>query len=124
MSREIKVNKDGHPTNLDDLRYMNERNQVPQDLLDEIDDEDLQKLMRGEKVKIKGFSGKSAAEDELEEKYKDQAERDGYDKWKEDRLRAEVATRTNAVGEPLTLEGGKKELIERLRENDRMTTNA
>lgn len=102
MSRQIE----GKPKNLDDLRYMAERGQLPEGM--NVDDDDLQKLMRGEKVKIKGL-GKSDGTSE---------EAPNYSKLNKDELVAEVASRVDSGGQPLSTDGTKDELIARLEEND------
>lgn len=103
MSREVPAN----PKTLDDLRYLAERNALPAELKESIDDEHLQKLLRGEKVKIKGF-GKQGAEDEEDE----------YDGMKKDELVAELASRVDSDGNPLSTSGTNKEMADRLREHD------
>ena len=102
MSREV-----GEIKTLDDLRYKVEHNTLTEDERAKYDDEDLQKLIRGEKVKIKGL-GKSGADDEGDE----------YDNMKKEELVAEIASRVDADGNPLSTSGTNKELAERLREND------
>jgi hypothetical protein len=106
VSREVPAT----PKTLDDLRYMVEHNTLPADVRAEIDDEDLQKLIRGEKVKIKGF-GKANASDDGEDE-------DPYDKMDKKELTAELASRVDSEGQPLSTSGTNAEMAQRLRDHD------
>lgn len=108
MSREIDT-----PKTIEDLRYLSERGLLPSDIKDKISDEDLQKLHRGEKVKIKGF-GKQGGSDAAD----DAGAEDDYDNLTVDQLDAELASRVDDEGEPLSLKGNKADKVARLREND------
>jgi hypothetical protein len=104
VSREV-----GKPETLEDVRYLAERDILPDDVRDEVGEEALGKLLRNEKVKVKGY-GKSVGE-EVEEAV-------DYEAMTVDELRAELASRTDEAGEPLNIEGRKSDLVARLREND------
>jgi len=105
MSREVKEIK-----TLDDLRYKADHNLLTEDERAEYDDEDIQKLLRGEKVKFKGL-GKQGYDD-------GEDEGDQYDGMSKKELTAELASRVDENGDPLSTSGTNKEMAERLREND------
>jgi hypothetical protein len=97
---------------LDDLRYKVDHNLLTEDEKAEYDDEDLQKLVRGEKVKIKGLGKQSAGE-----------ESNGgsdYAGMKKEDLQAELATRVDENDQPYQLTGTNDELIKRLEANDEL----
>lgn len=104
MSREVPT----PPKTLEDLRYHVEHNTLDAETRSQIDDEDLQKLVRGEKVKIKGF-GKQGDDD---------AEKDEYDAMDKKELTAELASRVDKDGNPLPVSGTNAEMADRLRASD------
>lgn len=107
MSREIDV-----PQDLDDVRYLAERGKLPEYLQDQLSQEDLGALVRGEEVNVElDFTPPTPEVEEAEEVF-------DYEAMTNDDLRALLVQRVDSEGNTLSVEGKKAELVERLRASD------